>query len=122
MHDVIIAIGSNTNAHYTIEKAIDILNIIIENIQPTSLLDNQSVDFIYPCIFTNALVKGRTELSINQLEDALKDIEIKFGRTKEQVDKGIVVLDLDILLYDKCKCRIKDWEREYIKVLLKELE
>lgn len=122
MHDVIIAIGSNTNANETIKKAIGDLGGVINNIQPTRLLDNQSVDFVCDCTFTNALVKGTTTLSINELEEKLKCIETKHGRTKEQTQKGIVALDLDLLIYDKCKFRVNDWNRDYIKTLIKEID
>lgn len=60
MHEIIIALGSNHDAHNAIASAIERLKDFIYNIQPTRMLDNGSVGFIIPCIFTNALVKGMT--------------------------------------------------------------
>lgn len=121
MHEVIIALGSNTNAARTIESAIAALADIIINIQPTQLMKNESVDFIFPCTFTNALVKGLTTLSADQLETELKILEKRFGRTKANDRKGCILLDLDLLMYDKQKHHINDWNREYIQLLIKEL-
>lgn len=121
MHEVIIALGSNTNAATTIKSAIAALADIITNIQPTQLLENESVDFIFPCTFANALVKGLTTLSADQLETELKILEKRFGRTKDNDQKGCILLDLDLLMYDKQKHHINDWNREYIQLLIKEL-
>lgn len=121
MHEVIIALGSNTNAARTIESAIAALADIIIDIQPTQLMKNESVDFIFPCTFTNALVKGLTTLSADQLETELKILEKRFGRTKANDQKGRILLDLDLLMYDKQKHHINDWNREYIQLLIKEL-
>lgn len=121
MHEVIIALGSNTNAARTIESAIAALADIIIDIQPTQLMKNESVDFIFPCTFTNALVKGLTTLSADQLETELKILEKRFGRTKANDQKGCILLDLDLLMYDKQKHHINDWNREYIQLLIKEL-
>lgn len=122
MSEVIIALGSNTNAHATIEQAIFELKSIVNNIQPTRLYDNESVDFMYNCTFTNALVKGTTTLNQKDLEETFKAIENKLGRTKENDSKGYITIDIDLLEYDGCKLRDKDWEREYIKQLASELQ
>lgn len=121
MHEIIIALGSNHDAHNAIASAIERLKDFIYNIQPTRMLDNGSVGFIIPCIFTNALVKGYTELGKEELERQLKLIEKELGRSKEKDSTGIIALDLDLLKYDEVILHANDWNREYIKILFKEL-
>lgn len=121
MHEIIVALGSNQDAHKVIASAIERLKDFIYNIQPTSMLDNGSVGFIIPCIFTNSLVKGYTELKIEELERQLKLIERESGRSKEKDASGVIALDLDLLKYDEVILHANDWNREYIKILFKEL-
>ena len=122
MHEIIIALGSNTdNSHCIINKAINALNVAMVDIQPTRILDNESVDFIKECIFSNALVKGKCALELEEISNKLKEIETKFGRTKADDTKGNIVLDLDLLKYDNIILHERDWKKGYINVLLEEL-
>lgn len=123
MHEIIIALGSNTDdAHAIIDKAISALNDVMVDIQPTRILDNESVDFIKECIFSNALVKGKCALELEEINNKLKEIETKFGRTKTDDAKGNIVLDLDLLKYDNIILHERDWKKGYINVLLEELK
>ncbi len=122
MHEIIIALGSNTDdSHCIINKAINALNVAMVDIQPTRILDNESVDFIKECIFSNALVKGKCALELEEINNKLKEIETKFGRTKTDDAKGNIVLDLDLLKYDETILHERDWKKGYINVLLEEL-
>lgn len=122
MHEIIIALGSNTDdSHCIINKAINALNVAMVDIQPTRILDNESVDFIKECIFSNALVKGKCALELEEISNKLKEIETKFGRTKTDDAKGNIVLDLDLLKYDNIILHERDWKKGYINVLLEEL-
>lgn len=122
MHEIIIALGSNTDdSHCIINKAINALNVAMVDIQPTRILDNESVDFIKECIFSNALVKGKCALELEEINNKLKEIETKFGRTKTDNAKGNIVLDLDLLKYDNIILHERDWKKGYINVLLEEL-
>lgn len=123
MHEIIIALGSNTDdSHCIINKAINALNVAMVDIQPTRILDNESVDFIKECIFSNALVKGKCALELEGINNKLKEIETKFGRTKADDTKGNIVLDLDLLKYDDTILHERDWKKGYINVLLEELK
>lgn len=123
MHEIIIALGSNTDdSHCIINKAINALNVAMVDIQPTRILDNESVDFIKECIFSNALVKGKCALELEEINNKLKEIETKFGRTKTDDAKGNIVLDLDLLKYDNIILHERDWKKGYINVLLEELK
>ena len=70
-------------------------------------------------LYLNQLCKGVTELGPNLLSEVLKETERRLGRRHNE--DGIVVIDLDLLQYDKERFHIKDWERNYVKDLMKEL-
>ena len=74
---------------------------------------------LYPAQYLNQLCEGTTTFSANLLEEVLKEIEKRLGRTKNE--DGIVAIDLDLMLYDDERHHLRDWERHYIKDLLGEL-
>lgn len=72
-------------------------------------------------MFSNALVKGKSTLALEEISNVLKEIETNFGRTKSDDAKGNIILDLDLLKYDDVILRERDWKNGYINALLKEL-
>lgn len=120
MPKVLIAIGSNTEARTNIAKALSLLSEIIKDLRTTRLYDNMSVEGP-SCMFTNALVSGTTSSDANQISKHLKDIELICGRQKEDKAKGIIRIDLDLLLFDSTRFHENDWEKDYIKLLYSEL-
>ena len=69
-------------------------------------------------MYLNQLVYATTSLNVDELQSALKDIELRLGRTAEDRQKGIVRIDLDLLLYNDQRYHLRDWDRPYIKALL----
>ena len=72
--------------------------------------------------FVNAIGIAMTEMEEVQVVHVLKDIERKCGRTKEDKAVGIVKLDLDLLLYGDIRHKNADWERDYVKQLMSEMD
>ena len=71
-----------------------------------------------PTMYLNQLVEATTALTADELTQALKDIEQQMGRTQEDRRRGIVRIDLDLLLYGEQRYHLRDWERPYVKALL----
>ena len=71
-------------------------------------------------MYLNQLVYATTSLSVDELQSALKNIELCLGRTTEDRQKGIVRIDLDLLQYGDQRYHLRDWDRPYIKALLRE--
>lgn len=64
----------------------------------------------------NRLAAGYTELSVDNLQQLLKQTEAETGRTKE-----IVTIDLDLLQYDEQRYHEKDWERNYVSAIINDI-
>lgn len=64
----------------------------------------------------NRLAVGDTNLSVAELEQRLKEAEVRLGRTKQQV-----TIDLDLMLYDDEQYHLSDWPRPYIQRLLQDI-
>ena len=82
----------------------------------------EPVDFPFPCTFTNQLAIIRTGVPLVIVRSLLKSIERQMGRKEEDVSKGIVKLDLDLLRTDDKVLRPNDWERDYIRRARQELQ
>jgi len=56
-------------------------------------------------------------LSADALQQALKQLEARTGRTP-----SAVTLDLDIMQYGSLRCHERDWPRPYIQQLLPDVQ
>ena len=70
-------------------------------------------------MYLNQLCSGTTAFGPNLLSEVLKETEKRQRRTHNE--DGIVTLDLDLLQYDDQRFHLRDWERPYVKDLIKEL-
>ena len=118
-HEIIISIASNENQEANLAKARELLKTIIPELTFTHELWIEPVNTTRKSMYLNQLCKGVTELGPNLLSEVLKETERRLGRRHNE--DGIVVIDLDLLQYDKERFHIKDWERNYVKDLMKEL-
>jgi len=71
--------------------------------------------------YLNQLATGTTTLDEETLNERLKQMELNFGRTQAKRLLGIVPIDLDLLEYDGEKRHLLDWQRPYVKELIKEI-
>ena len=118
-HEIIISIASNENQEANLAKARELLKTIVPNLRFTNELWTEPVNTTRKSMYLNQLCKGVTELGVNLLSEVLKETEKRLGRRHNE--DGIVVIDLDLLQYDEARFHNKDWERRYVKDLIKEL-
>ena len=117
---IIVSIGSNTEQCKNINYAKKKLNDYFHDMKYSSAIWTNPID-ITSEQFLNCLGIAETNLKIDEIIDILKQIEISCGSSHEEHNQGIVKIDLDLLLYGNTKFHILDWERLYIRELLKEL-
>lgn len=120
MHNIIIALGTNTEHEHNINNALCLLNDVVFDITCSRRLWTAPIGMVSDR-FLNMLVSGRCYLTLPDLYDTIKSIEAKCGRLDADKKRGIVKIDIDILQYDKQREHAGDWQREYIKTLIKEL-
>ena len=120
MHKVVIAIGSNTEASTSIHHCLEVLEGLLSDFQSTSILTTAPIG-MSSGPFLNCLVMGTSELEYEELRHRLQYIEHQCGNRKSLRRKGMIVMDIDILCYDNTRHHHADWNREYVKELLKEL-
>ncbi len=118
-YGVIISLASNENQQVNLEQARLLLRDIIDNLIFTPEKWTEPINSNCKNIYLNQLCKGSTEMSLEQINQSLKEAELRLGRTRNE--EGLVSIDLDLLQYDSQNYHLRDWERDYIKNLIKEL-
>lgn len=119
---IIISLGSNMLPEYHIDQAVCLLRQAFGELMVTRQLWTEPVGMESSCKFLNMLVMASTAWSMQQVQDELKRIEVLCGRKPEDKAKGIVVVDADLLLYNDKRCHLNDWQRDYVKILMAELD
>ena len=115
MHNVLIAIGSNSLQSVHVQWASQWLSNFLDQCRLSRCLwtpDIKGTGHWY----MNRLAVGNTPLTVSELEQQLKETESRLGRTKQQV-----TIDLDLMLYDEKQYHLTDWPRPYIRQLLPDI-
>ncbi len=66
-------------------------------------------------VYANAVVCGKTELSLEIIKKLLKAMEEQLGRRAEHKMSGKVVIDMDVVVYGDEICRRGEFEADYFK-------
>lgn len=118
-HQVIISLASNYNQEANMVAARGQLEQLLKEVYFTSSIWTEPIHSIRQEQYLNQLCKAKTSFSFNLLEEVLKEVEKRLGRTHNE--EGIVAIDLDLLAYDDERYHLRDWDRNYVKDLLNEL-
>ena len=123
-HTIYISLG--TNAEYgalLLQSARRKLGIAFRGEQRFSeLVQTAPIGVASKRMFTNQLAVIETAVPPTLIRSLLKGIERELGRKPEDVQEGIVKIDLDLLCLDGQVLKSEDWQRDYIQAALAELE
>jgi 2-amino-4-hydroxy-6-hydroxymethyldihydropteridine diphosphokinase len=92
-----LSLGSNINAEANIIFAIEQLNKILTNTKFSSIYKTKAEGFEGDD-FLNLVVAGESDLSFEDLNKKLKDIENESGRKRDVPKFSARTLDIDIVL------------------------
>jgi 2-amino-4-hydroxy-6-hydroxymethyldihydropteridine diphosphokinase len=115
MHKVLIAIGSNHRQSVHVQWASQWLSNLLDKCRLSRCLWTPDIKGTGRW-YMNRLAVGESNLSVTELEQRLKETEVRLGRTKQQV-----TIDLDLMLYDDEQYHLSDWPRPYIQQLLQDI-
>lgn len=122
MHDILIAIGTNVIADRI--RFVEVhLEQCFENVRFTHTIPTEPIGERFKGKqFFNAVMAGKTNLAMSEVEEQLKRIEQLAGNTLDKRNMGVVEADIDLLMYDDVKLHEKDWQRSYIKELVERIK
>ncbi len=98
MTAIYLSLGSNINRHKYITAALDALEKLLGNLIISSVYESKPVGFNGSNFF-NLVVGAKTELTLADLSEKLKEIEDANGRVRTGPKFSPRTLDIDILTY-----------------------
>ncbi len=127
MHHVLISLASNHQAEKHLHEARMALAELLSSVVYTQEIWTEPEGSTArssngKALYLNQLVSADTSFSADELNNCLKEIERRLGRTAECRLQGIVTIDLDLLQYDDVHHHLRDWNRSYVRCLLKLLD
>ena len=120
VYEIVISLGSNDRQETNMIIAKQLLEQLFGDIQFTKSVWTNPIG-IESDRFLNCLAIAHTKHREPQIKSALKRIEIRYGDTRAFRTINIVRMDIDILLFDGQRLHAADWQRPYIKNLMKEI-
>ena len=120
VYEIVISLGSNDRQETNMIIAKQLLEQLFGDIQFTKSVWTNPIG-IESDRFLNCLAIAHTKHREPQIKSALKRIEIRCGDTRAFRSINIVRMDIDILLFDGQRIHAEDWQRPYIKNLMKEI-
>lgn len=123
---IVIGIGSNADAaHRNVHNAVEWCRKTFIDMNASSIYSTLPFGKKATAVglgYFNCVVKARTILDAGSVEQLLKDYESAHGRDLENRRKGIVPIDLDLVMYGNYVLRPQEIDRDYFSRGFNELE
>lgn len=116
MVNVVISVGSNCgDRKKSVEETIEWLKSILSQVQCSSIYET-------PCAkhtgipYMNVVISGFYQGQGFELEDLLKEKEHQMGRNTECREKGLVPVDIDIVILDGDITKPWDYRQKFFQI------
>lgn len=117
---IIVALGSNTEAPQHMQQAKSLLESAFADIRFSPSMQTEPVG-IASDPFLNAVGVAKTHKSQDQVTALLKQTEQACGNSRALREQRKILMDIDLLQYGDTRLHLQDWNRSYIKTLLKNI-
>ena len=118
MNKGLISIGSNTDSKDNLTVCVQLLKDRFERIIFSDTSETKPYGSNYKNDFINQLAYIYTDKEKEEVIDVLKQIEHNMGRTPDDKKKGIVIIDIDLVIWNREILKPEDIKRDYITKLL----
>lgn len=120
--EIILSVGCNNDCERQMRRVRERLLESFPDIVFTDAIMSPAYGMAEEALpYSNLLAKAHTSLPEQELSSLLKSLEKELGNTAELRSNSIVKMDIDILQYGKERRHTDDWQRPYIKKLLRYL-
>lgn len=110
MHTIVFGISSNAEDRETkIHDAIEEIKALIPDLKTSDAYSSACYNNLGP-EYLAVVAKGDTEISADRLEVFVKAFEWNLGRDRDAESNGIVIIDIDIVVYDDEILKTVDYE------------
>lgn len=115
-HSCLLCLGSNIDRHVHMEAARKALVLNFPNIRFGREMTTEAIGSKFLSPFSNQIAQLNTSLSAEEVRTILKQIEKENGRLPEDKGKGIVKLDIDLLMVDDTILKPEDLKKEFVQL------
>lgn len=115
MVKVVVSVGSNSeDRREQMLRALQWLSLELHDVCASGIYETPAYGGGDP--YLNAVLSGNTEDSPEDLNSRFKDYELRSGRTAQTRSKGIVPIDIDLVIYDDDVLRPSDFLRDFFRI------
>lgn len=118
---VILALGTNVNQERNMKQVRRLLVDTWPDMKFTTTKRTQAIGMASD-LFYNCLAYTKVEESLEDLTEKAKRMERLCGDTEAERSRNRVHMDIDILLYGDDRLHTDDWQRDYVRELMKEID
>lgn len=111
----ILCLGSNDQKKESLRLARKRLKTLFPDIYFADEEETEPIGFIRSEKFLNQVGVFTSDLPMPDIRSTLKEIEREAGRKPEDKEKGIVLLDIDLLADESMLYKPVDWDRDYVQ-------
>lgn len=117
-----VCIGSNEHRQGNLALARKRLEEHFPGIRFSPEEETKPLFFRRDTLFSNQVARFTSDLPQAEVCACLKSIEREAGRREGEKEQEIVRLDIDLLACDGRVCKPRDWERDYVRRGVEELD
>lgn len=118
MNTLLISMGSNENSEENMELCRNLLSEIFSTISYSDTSVTKPFGEHYQNDFLNQLALAQTLRNRESVENNLKSLERQIGRSTEDKAKGLIKIDIDLIMWNDEILKKEDWARNYVADLL----
>ncbi len=118
-YEVVLSVGSNCSRE-NVEEACCRLSRLLMSADISQIYETPAVNGGRGN-YSNAVVRGETDMDFETLNSKLKQFELSLGRTPELKKSGIVPIDVDIVIFDGVVVREWDFRQTFFRIGFSEL-
>lgn len=120
--ECVVMAGSNCDAGESISCAFEALSRVFSDFVAGEAVRTPAVGEGYHGEFVNRAASFTSSRTASEVKGVLKNLEYEAGRRPGDKQRGVMPLDLDLLIFDGRVLKPSDMERDYVVSLLKALK
>lgn len=109
--------GTNTDCEANLNLAGELLRAYFGPVRFSEAVYTEPIDLPGSGLFLNQVAVSDTDVPLEEVKQALKEMENRLGRMPDSKRTGIIPIDIDLLLWNGTVLKPADWEKEYVQLL-----
>lgn len=118
-NNVVLCLGSNRDSEANLKSAADMLRAYFGSVRFSEAVYTEPIELPGSGLFLNQVAVAGTDASLEEVRQAVKEMEKRLGRMPDSKQRGEIPIDIDLLLWNGAILKPADWEKEYVQRLFR---